>query len=508
MTHARTLSPVIGYRRDGRPIHLVRGAAPDHIPTLTELRERFTDAPDALAEACAAAADLHEAAMRSLDAEAAGQPLNASQQRRWDAHTSASAELRTVVAQRRMSRASESRARWGAEVGSGLDSSPTTPGGELRSRAMRVVDGLHRSNDLPAHAAERVERMLSAGREDEQNLAARWAVAAGAPEYRSAFTKLCADPMRGHMLWTAQEQAAYQRAEQVRAAMSLTDANGGYMVPLTLDPAIILTNDGSVNPLRRISRVVQTVTDTWQGVTSAGATAEWKAEGAQAADGSPAVAPAPIPVHFGDVNVTYSYEVGMDARNFLSELERVIVDAADNLMAAAYTTGSGSGQPTGVITALAGTASEINTTGTEAINAADPYTLQNALPPRFQARAQWCANLGIINGYAQMETANGALKFPGLHETPPTLLRKPMNELSNMDGSINPAATASNFVLLYGDFQNFVIVDRVGTTLEILPAYGANGRPTGQRHAFLYFRTGSDVVVDNAFRMLDVPTTA
>ena len=33
-----------------------------------------------------------------------------------------------------------------------------------------------------------------------------------------------------------------------------------------------------------------------------------------------------------------------------------------------------------------------------------------------------------------------------------------------MDGSINAAATANNYVMLYGDFQNFVIVDRIGTT--------------------------------------------
>jgi predicted phage gp36 major capsid-like protein len=58
--------------------------------------------------------------------------------------------------------------------------------------------------------------------------------------------------------------------------------------------------------------------------------------------------------------------------------------------------------------------------------------------------------------------------------------------------------------LLYGDFQaGFVIVDQVGSMLEILPGYGANQRPTGQRHAFLTFRTGSAVVVPNAFRVLN-----
>lgn len=199
----------------------------------------------------------------------------------------------------------------------------------------------------------------------------------------------------------------------------------------------------------------------------------------------------------------------MDGVNFVQQIQGLLVEAADQLQATAYTIGSGTGQPKGIITALAGTASEINTSGTEAVVSADAYTLQNALPPRFQPRAQWAANLSIINTFAQFETTAGALKFPGLQENPPTLLRKPLYELSNMDGTINAAATANNYVLLYGDFQQFVIVDRIGTFVEpIQNLFGANNRPTGQRGLFMWFRTGSDVVVPNAFRLLDVPTTA
>lgn len=376
-----------------------------------------------------------------------------------------------------------------------------------RSLAMRTVDAAVKARQLPEHAAEKVERLVTDGPERDRSLAAQWAVTAGAPAYRSAFAKLCADPARGHLLWTGEEHEAYQRVAETRAAMSLTDANGGYMVPLTLDPAIMLTSDGSNNPLRRLARVVQTATDQWQGVTSAGATAEWKAEGSEAADGAPTVDDAPIPVHFGDVFVPYSFEVGMDAANFLGELSRVMVDAADNLMATAYTTGTGTGQPKGFVTALAGTSSEINGGTSEAIGAADAFTLQNALPARFSGRAQWTAHIATINTFRQFETTNGALKFPELANG--QLLGKPMNECSNMDGSINAAATANNYVLVYGDFSQFVIVDRIGTQIELIPnLVGANRRPTGQRGALLWFRTGSDVVVPQAFRMLDIPTTA
>ena len=57
--------------------------------------------------------------------------------------------------------------------------------------------------------------------------------------------------------------------------------------------------------------------------------------------------------------------------------------------------------------------------------------------------------------------------------------------------------------------ETFVIVDRIGSQIEIIPnLVGSNGRPTGTRGAFLWFRTGSKAVNASAARILDVPTTA
>jgi hypothetical protein len=102
------------------------------------------------------------------------------------------------------------------------------------------------------------------------------------------------------------------------------------------------------------------------------------------------------------------------------------------------------------------------------------------------------------------------VEVPELRDNPPYLLGKRFFENSNVDSTIVPAATANNYVLLYGDVRAaFTIVDRIGTTIELIPnLVGANQRPTGQRGALLWFRTGSEVVVPQAMRMLDVPTTA
>jgi HK97 family phage major capsid protein len=120
--------------------------------------------------------------------------------------------------------------------------------------------------------------------------------------------------------------AAVQNEQRV---MNLTDTAGGFLVPLTVDPAVLLTSNGSINPLRQIARVVQTATDAWSGITSAGVTAEWVAEADEVADASPTLANPSIPVRKGDAFVPFSFEIEGDAVDFLSELSRLLVDGAE-----------------------------------------------------------------------------------------------------------------------------------------------------------------------------------
>lgn len=390
------------------------------------------------------------------------------------------------------------------------------PAAQQRDNAMKVLDRAVEADRLAARGAELVESLMRSGPAPAQTWTQRYAAAAGSEHYERAFAKLLADPVRGHMTWTEEEGAAYRAVDAVlteQRAMSSTDTAGGYMIPLTLDPAIMLTSAGSVNPLRQIARVVQTVTDSWKGVTSAGVTAEWTNEAEEVADASPTLGSPSIPVYKADAFVPFSFEVGGDAVNFMSELGKLLQDGADQLTATAYTTGSGTGQPTGVITSLAGSSGTVplvSPATPETLAPGDVFSVQNALPPRFQPRAVWNANLAIINTLRQFETTNGALKFPELQANPPMLLGRQMHENSNMDGTTNPAASENNYPLIYGSFADgFIIVDRIGNTLELVPhIFGANRRPTGQRGALLWFRTGSDVVIPNAFRLLSIPTTA
>lgn len=128
--------------------------------------------------------------------------------------------------------------------------------------------------------------------------------------------------------------------------------------------------------------------------------------------------------------------------------------------------------------------------------ASDVYAVQNALGPRWQANARWVGNLAILNALRQEETINGALKFPSLQASDPSLLGRPVHEASNMDNSI----AAGKNLLIYGDWSNFVITQRVGSSVELIPhLFGVN---RGQRGLWMWARYGSDSINDASFRML------
>lgn len=375
----------------------------------------------------------------------------------------------------------------------------------VRDRAMRQLDRSIK-NGLPAEGAEVCEQLIGTGPDPERSWTARWVTETGSPDYRSAFAKLLLHgEQRAGLEFSSAERDAFDRVTRLkteqRAMGGQTDVAGGYLVPFELDPNVVLTSSGSINPLLSISRVISTVSDVWHGVSSAGVVAEWLGEAAEASDASPTLQEPTIPNYKMSVFVPFSVELQGDAVGLMGELGRLLQDGASQLLNTALTTGSGIGQPTGIISALAGTASQVNTATTDTLVAGDVYNLQNQLPPRFSGNAQFCANLGVLNSLRQLETTNGALRFPELRDNPPHLLGRNANELSNMASGITVGQHSK--ILLYGDFDHYVVSRRIGSSIELIQhLVGSNRRPTGQRGVWLWSRQGADVVVPNAFRLL------
>jgi HK97 family phage major capsid protein len=350
---------------------------------------------------------------------------------------------------------------------------------DLRARALDAIELEARRGNLSRDYAE--EATLKA--QDAPGIA-RHMLLTGSEEYQEAFRAYVEDP-----------QGMAQRA-----ALSLTLANGGYLLPFVLDPTIILTNSGSANPWRRISNVKQTTSNTWNGVTSAGVNAAWLAEGTAVTDGTPTVGNVQITPQKASAWVFGSYEV-LEDTDFGQQLPRLLADAKDRLEEAAFATGAGSGGvPGGVIT---GATTVITTATTLVIAIGDIYAVQGALPARFRNApgASWAANVSVINKFRQLDTAGGASFWTNLGKgQPETLLGAPIYESTTMASAL----TSGNLLAVMGDFGQFFIVDRVGVSLiyEPLVKDPTSTLPSGQAGWFMFWRTGSKVAVPNAFRVM------
>lgn len=366
-------------------------------------------------------------------------------------------------------------------------------GFELRQRALTAVERMPHASD---NVREVCTRFIENDSSDDSRLA-RFALVTSSPEYVRAFTKVMRARGNSGML-SEPERAALTRA------MSLTDSAGGYLVPFQLDPSVIITANGSKNDVRSIARVVQATGDVWYGVSSAGVTGSWDAEAAEVSDDAPTFAQPSVPVHKGAIFVPISIEAAADEANVANEIARMIAFEKDRMESVAFVTGSGSGEPTGIVTALTGTGSVVNSATTDTFAVADVYALDSGLPARYARNATYLAHRAVYNLMRRFDTQGGAALWTTLgNGLPQQLLGKPIAEAEAMDSTVT--ALAANPLLIFGDFSNYVIADRVGTTVEYIPhLFGSNRRPTGQRGWYAHFRVGADSVNDAGFRMLDV----
>lgn len=370
---------------------------------------------------------------------------------------------------------------------------------EYRSRALAAVEQMPGATDRIRSAATNIIEE----HDDEEGRLSRLALALSEPVYLRAWSKLARDPMGADL--DADERRSIQRVREAARAMSLTDNAGGYLVPFQLDPTVIITANGSVNEIRRVARQVVATGDEWHGVSSGAVSWSYDAEAAQVSDDSTTFAQPTIPIYSARGFVPISFEGIMDMANVTTEVGRLLAFGKDVLEAGAFATGSGSAQPTGIVTALTGGSSVVNSATGDTFALADVYALHGALPSRYRRMPStaWLGNTLIYNKIRQFDTAGGAGLWATVGDgTPDRLLNRLVLEAEDMDGTYG---SGENYVLVFGDFDNYVIADRIGMSVEFIPhLFGANQRPTGQRGWFATVRHGADSVNDGAFRMLNV----
>lgn len=164
------------------------------------------------------------------------------------------------------------------------------------ARANTALEGLE--DRLTHDGAELLSTLLSERRDtrgvsvrrsaDEVQQGAAMIIALSSPFYESAMRSVFRNPDMfaagiGHMIWSDEERQAVHAVmnnESVRAAFAETSgAVGAFALPLQLSPEILYTNAGIASPHRNLARHELGTSNTWNGITSAGATANFVAEG-------------------------------------------------------------------------------------------------------------------------------------------------------------------------------------------------------------------------------------
>jgi HK97 family phage major capsid protein len=456
--------------------------------------------------------------IRELDAEYSGKQLEGEARERWNALNAELEERKKLKAEL------EARAARVAEIGNKPEnaeperrfepftkprdrgdiydlstirssvSNPEGAGAELVERARVAVDRdavfPHERADQ-ARLKEHLDVLLHTI--DQPAALAEHILRTGSKTYRRAFGKA----MKMQLL-SQEEQRVLSMASERALVVADGASSAGLAVPYTLDPTIIPTSNGAVNPIRQVARIEQITGLEWRGVTSGAVTANRRAEEAEATDNAPTLAQPSRRVSRVDVWIPFSFEAGQDWSALETEMARLIQDAKDEEEAASFFTGNGTlPNPQGVLT---GTTNTVNATSPQTFSLANLYALMGALPPRYRPRAAYMADLLIANLTRQFDTAGGAGLWTTLaNDTPPQLLGKPFYEASGMPDT---PATGNKF-FLYGDFSRYIVVDRIGMMIETVQhVVGTNHRPTGQRGLFAFWRNNAFVADANGFRAL------
>jgi HK97 family phage major capsid protein/HK97 family phage prohead protease len=328
----------------------------------------------------------------------------------------------------------------------------------------------------------------------------------GSPVYRRAFWKtLAKQPL------SPEEQRKMQEGQQIELRNLTAAGDGGVTVPVQIDPTVILTSSGAINPFRQVSKLVRTTSYQWQGVTSTGITAQYRAEGAAMTDNAPTLVAPTITPERADAFVPYTWEAAQDWASLEGEMASLFADAKDVLEATKFASGAGhaSNEPSGVLT---GAGTVVGSSATTTVGTVDIYALEAALPVRFQPNAVWLATPALfsrIRSQAALGSNSGGIWADSLQVGQPArLLGYPAYKASTVGTAGNLAVSvASTKWGILGDFSKFAIVDRIGFQVRPIEnlfngnTAGGIAYPNGMSGLVCYWRNSSGVLASNAFRV-------
>lgn len=445
-----------------------------------------------------------DAELRTINTEAGDAALNEDQQTRWDKSFTEREQVVADIAAHeadevRAAKIAEERVRWNSlQIGTTVNVESddkdirSLSRGEARDRAMKRMEVEARGLALSPENQHRIETIIGTRNSVcDGDLVARALIATERPAYRSAFNKA----IGGGVGFTSEEVRALDEAR----AASLTAGAGGYGVPVLIDPSIVLTDQQSLSAVRNLATVIPITTNAWKGVTSAGVSWSWDAEGVEVSDDAPTLVQPSITTYAARGFIPYSIEISQDYPNFASEFGKLLSEGWADLQGTAFVTGS---TPIGIVTALdANTNVEVTPTTDGTFTATDIDKVWSALPDRAKRNASWLMSSDVASYIAAWGDAYGG-QTVDLAGVPTTLRGRPLAIDSAMPAFTGTTGAAN--ILVVGDFSRYYIVERMGMSVEAVPMLFSTttNLPNGQRGVFAMARVGSDSIDDLSFRLL------
>jgi HK97 family phage major capsid protein len=370
--------------------------------------------------------------------------------------------------------------------------SPEQRAQTLRDNAMRSVEQATFPHPAarPDEARAHIASLLDYKDTSEGELAQRILVT-GSPLYGRYFDRIIAG------------QNLSSEEQRVGALAVGVSATGGAAVPYYFDPTIVPIGAWtSVNPYRQACRVEQIVgSNVWQAVAAGAVTAVRALEAGVAVEAGPGFEAPSITVKKVQSLVTYSIEMSQDRADLASEMARLIQEGKDTEEEASFTTGDGSDPaPFGMMAVHAsvnGFWTVVHTAAGLAIT--DLYVFESALMLRHRMNAAWFMSRAAIRAIQALENDSGQLfggnyyarvGYPELTPAGNTglrLLNYPIWEVP----SAPYGAAADTVIGAFGDPKQYVIVDRVGMNVEIIPHIFTGAVPTGQRALYAMWRNSA-----------------
>jgi len=367
-----------------------------------------------------------------------------------------------------------------------------------RDGALRILEDRESNYPLSTTALDYLDKNIRNARMTEL---ARRIIVTENDGYRSAFYKMMT---RSNAILTDDERIAMLRYEEYRAAAEGTTTSGGFAIPVFIDPSVILTDQETDNPFLSLARQVDVNTNAWKGISAAGVSWSFDSEGTAVSDDMITIAQPSVTVFTARGFIPYSLEIGQDWPDFQGEMARLLATGYDELLINKFSTGNGTSEPRGVLTAInATTTSRVVATTNGAFGFQDVYNTWKALPQKYRRRASFMMSVGVNNAIRTFGAANvyhaATVALPaGAAEV---LFNRPVMENPYFGDFTGTTAAETRFIV--GDFSNYVIARRQGMNVELVPTLFdvTNNRPTGQRGWFAYARIGGNSVNDTAFRV-------